>query len=212
MHAGPAAGGLSLRFVVTVAFDGGDPIFLISGLAEHTKNLERDPRASLLVAESGSAIRSPTAASPCSDRAAASRRCRPRAAATSPLTRARATTRTSATSPSEAAGGPGPLHRRLWPDVVGQQDRLAGRRARSARSVGRRHHGSYERRPRRRHGAVLQGIFKSHRDHRRQHDRSRQVRLRDVGDDPAWDHDPSVWRSARRSARRRKCAPLWSRW
>src|SRR6185436_14679316 len=40
---------------VTVAFDSGDPIFLISGLAEHTKNLERDPRASLLVAEGGSA-------------------------------------------------------------------------------------------------------------------------------------------------------------
>jgi putative heme iron utilization protein len=40
---------------VTVAFDRGDPIFLISGLAEHTKNLERDPRASLLVAEGGSA-------------------------------------------------------------------------------------------------------------------------------------------------------------
>jgi heme iron utilization protein len=40
---------------VTVAFDAGDPIFLISELAEHTKNLERDPRASLLVAESGSA-------------------------------------------------------------------------------------------------------------------------------------------------------------
>ena len=40
---------------VTVAFENGDPIFLISGLAEHTKNLERDPRASLLVAESGSA-------------------------------------------------------------------------------------------------------------------------------------------------------------
>jgi putative heme iron utilization protein len=40
---------------VTVAFDNGNPIFLISGLAEHTKNLERDPRASLLVAESGSA-------------------------------------------------------------------------------------------------------------------------------------------------------------
>src|ERR1700692_3959480 len=39
---------------VTVAFDAGDPVFLISGLAEHTKNLERDPRASLLVAESGS--------------------------------------------------------------------------------------------------------------------------------------------------------------
>jgi putative heme iron utilization protein len=40
---------------VTVAFDGGDPIFLISALAEHTRNLERDPRASLLVAESGAA-------------------------------------------------------------------------------------------------------------------------------------------------------------
>ena len=40
---------------VTVAFDNGNPIFLISGLAEHTKNLERDPRASLLVSEGGSA-------------------------------------------------------------------------------------------------------------------------------------------------------------
>ena len=40
---------------VTVAFDDGDPIFLISGLAEHTKNLERDPRASLLVADCPSA-------------------------------------------------------------------------------------------------------------------------------------------------------------
>jgi putative heme iron utilization protein len=38
---------------VTVAFDEGDPIFLISALAEHTKNLERDPRASLMVAENG---------------------------------------------------------------------------------------------------------------------------------------------------------------
>ena len=36
---------------VTVAFESGNPIFLISGLAEHTRNLERDPRASLLVAE-----------------------------------------------------------------------------------------------------------------------------------------------------------------
>jgi putative heme iron utilization protein len=40
---------------VTVAFDDGDPVFLISELAEHTKNLERDPRASLLVAEDRSA-------------------------------------------------------------------------------------------------------------------------------------------------------------
>jgi heme iron utilization protein len=40
---------------VTVAFADGDPIFLISALAEHTRNLERDPRASLMVAESGAA-------------------------------------------------------------------------------------------------------------------------------------------------------------
>jgi putative heme iron utilization protein len=40
---------------VTVAFDNGNPVFLISALAEHTKNLERDRRASLLVAERGSA-------------------------------------------------------------------------------------------------------------------------------------------------------------
>src|SRR3954463_7987833 len=40
---------------VTVAFDKGDPIFLISALAEHTRNLQQDQRASLLVAESGSA-------------------------------------------------------------------------------------------------------------------------------------------------------------
>ncbi len=39
---------------VTVAFEAGDPVFLVSRLAEHTKNLLRDPRASLLVAEGGS--------------------------------------------------------------------------------------------------------------------------------------------------------------
>lgn len=38
---------------VTVAFDDGNPLFLISGMAEHTRNLERDPRASLMVAETG---------------------------------------------------------------------------------------------------------------------------------------------------------------
>ena len=40
---------------VTVAFENGNPVFLISALAEHTRNLEQDPRASLLVAESGAA-------------------------------------------------------------------------------------------------------------------------------------------------------------
>jgi putative heme iron utilization protein len=39
---------------VTVAFDAGNPVFLISALAEHTHNLEHDARASLLVAERGS--------------------------------------------------------------------------------------------------------------------------------------------------------------
>ncbi len=38
---------------VTFAMDGGTPIFFISELAEHTKNLRRDGRASLLVAEGG---------------------------------------------------------------------------------------------------------------------------------------------------------------
>ncbi len=38
---------------VTLAFEGGNPVFLISELAEHTRNLRRDARASLLVAEGG---------------------------------------------------------------------------------------------------------------------------------------------------------------
>lgn len=38
---------------VTFAMDGGAPVFFISDLAEHTKNLRADERASLLVAEGG---------------------------------------------------------------------------------------------------------------------------------------------------------------
>lgn len=38
---------------VTFAMDGNAPVFFISDLAEHTKNLKRDERASLLVAEGG---------------------------------------------------------------------------------------------------------------------------------------------------------------
>jgi putative heme iron utilization protein len=38
---------------VTFAMDGPDPVFFISELAEHTKNLRKDSRASLLVAETG---------------------------------------------------------------------------------------------------------------------------------------------------------------
>jgi hypothetical protein len=40
---------------VTVAFDGGDVVLLLSDLAEHSRNLARDARASLLLAETGSA-------------------------------------------------------------------------------------------------------------------------------------------------------------
>src|SRR3954451_24317219 len=39
---------------VIAALDGGDPAFLISALAVHSHNLERDVRASLVVAEGGS--------------------------------------------------------------------------------------------------------------------------------------------------------------
>ena len=38
---------------VTFALDNGNPIFLISGLAEHTKNLLKNSKASLLIAEGG---------------------------------------------------------------------------------------------------------------------------------------------------------------
>ncbi len=38
---------------VTYAANGGNPLFFISGLAEHTRNLKADTRASLLVAEGG---------------------------------------------------------------------------------------------------------------------------------------------------------------
>lgn len=40
---------------VTFALDGEAPVFLVSRLAEHTKNLLREPRCSLMVAESGAA-------------------------------------------------------------------------------------------------------------------------------------------------------------
>ena len=86
---------------VTVAFDNGNPIFLISGLAEHTKNLERDPRASLLVSEGGAARTASTAASPSSDRARASKGiAAARVPHSSLLIRSKATTPTSAISRS----------------------------------------------------------------------------------------------------------------
>lgn len=41
--------------LITFALDGGLPVFLISRIAEHTRNLSADPRASLLVHESDKA-------------------------------------------------------------------------------------------------------------------------------------------------------------
>ena len=170
---------------VTVAFDNGNPVFLISGLAEHTKNLERDSRASLLVAEGGSADPLAngrvTMLGPCTRVEAGWRQCAcriPRRPSELHLLR-----RLPRFRILEVARGSRPLHRGLWPDVVDQQGRLAGRRAGSPRSVGRRRDCPHERRPRRRHGALRPGILESDRDHRREHDGRRQVRLRDVGDD-----------------------------
>ena len=86
---------------VTVAFDDGNPVFLISGLAEHTKNLERDPARRCSWPRAALKIRSPTAASPCSVRA---RESKGMAAALEPRSwqriRMLPTTPTSATSRS----------------------------------------------------------------------------------------------------------------
>lgn len=50
---GKEAAGYPYGSFVTVAFEGPSPVFLISELAEHTKNLRSDDRVSLLVAEGG---------------------------------------------------------------------------------------------------------------------------------------------------------------
>ena len=48
---GQAGGGFPHGSYVTFAFEGADPVFLISRMATHTQNLEGDGRASLLVHE-----------------------------------------------------------------------------------------------------------------------------------------------------------------
>src|SRR4051812_2075420 len=45
--------GVPYGSLVTFGLDGGSPVFCISELAEHTRNLRADGRASLLVAEPG---------------------------------------------------------------------------------------------------------------------------------------------------------------
>ena len=52
-HADSDAAGYPYGSLVTTALHEGHPIFLISGLAEHTKNLRGAPRASLLLTEQG---------------------------------------------------------------------------------------------------------------------------------------------------------------
>ena len=154
---------------VTVAFDDGNPIFLISGLAEHTKNLERDPRASLLVAEGGAADPLAngrvTMLGPCTRVEGDGGSARAAFLAAHPNSTYYADFRDFGFWKLQVQCHP--LHWGLWPDVVDQPGRLAGRRTGSPRSVGGRHHCAYERRPRRRDGALLQGLFKSDRDHLR---------------------------------------------
>ena len=53
--AGAALPGYPYSSLVTTALYRGAPIFLVSGLAEHTQNLRADPRASLLLTENGDA-------------------------------------------------------------------------------------------------------------------------------------------------------------
>ena len=104
---------------VTVAFDEGNPIFLISALAEHTKNLARDPRASLLVAEGGSADPLAndrvTMLGPCTRVEGDARRARRLPCRASELYVLRRLPRLRVL---EAACGLGPVHRRLRADVV----------------------------------------------------------------------------------------------
>jgi len=52
-HAGAQLPGHPYGSLVTTALCDGAPVFLISGLAEHTKNLRGDGRASLLLSEGG---------------------------------------------------------------------------------------------------------------------------------------------------------------
>jgi heme oxygenase (biliverdin-IX-beta and delta-forming) len=47
----PADAGFPFATLVAYALAGGQPLLLLSDLAEHTQNLRADPRASLLVAE-----------------------------------------------------------------------------------------------------------------------------------------------------------------
>ena len=117
---------------VTVAFDEGNPIFLISGLAEHTRNLERDPRASLLVAESGAADPLAngrvTMLGPCTRVEGDDGRARAAFLAVHPNAAYYADFRDFAFWKLRVECHP--VHRRLRTDVLDHPGRLAGRRSR----------------------------------------------------------------------------------
>ena len=116
---------------VTVGFDEGNPVFLVSTMAEHTRNLQRDDRASLLVAERDAD--DPLA----NGRVTLLGRCTPvgddggQTASGIPhhTPQRRLLRRFQGFRVLEAARGVGPLHRGLRPDVVGRGGGLArGRR------------------------------------------------------------------------------------
>ena len=170
---------------VTVAFDEGNPVFLISGLAEHTKNLERDPRASLLVAESGAddplANGRVTMLGPCTRVEGDDGRARAAFLTVHPNAAYYADFRDFAfwklrVNAIRYIGGYG---RMSW---ITQDDWQAAEGG-SARAVRGRRDCSYERRPRRRDGALLQGVLEGNRYHLRDDDRRRPLWLRDVGED-----------------------------
>ena len=170
---------------VTVGFDGGDPVVLVSTMAEHTKNLQRDTRASLLVAEGGS--EDPLA----NGRVDVARSC------------ARVEGDGGSARAAFLAAPPNAAYYMDFGDfafwklrvesvryiggygahVLGRGGGLAGRRSGPAGRGRQRRDLAHERRPRRRDGAVLQGVLEGDRHRRRQHDGDRPLRLRDVGRD-----------------------------
>ncbi len=146
-----AGSGYPYASLITVASDaGGAPIFLISGLAQHTRNLGHDSRASILFDGTGAAgdplqgarVTLFGVAEKTADEAIAA-----------PLPRAapggRLLCRFSGFRLLAAGGGGRPLHRRLRPHRRSGAGRVAGADGgcRGAAGGGTRYPGAYERGP-----------------------------------------------------------------
>ena len=133
---------------VTVAFDHGNPIFLISELAEHTKNLERDPRVA--TGSRGRRCRSTRERPRHYPRTVHAGRggLGQRAPHSSPLIRTRATTLISATSRSGSCKSITSATSGAMAGCHGSARLTGAPPNRIPRSVGRRHDCSHERRPR----------------------------------------------------------------